>query len=160
ARAVLWAVARTLATQHSGIWGGIVDFDDSDSTVPEDIDGGASLPAGEIKEMWRDCEPETRRDLLRGHVGMLVAAVMGLPPSQSLNPTADLFELGMDSLMNVLLQRALTETLGEVLPQSIVFDYPTVEELADYLVTIPDGDQSGATADEDLTESDLSEKVG
>ncbi|MCU1694438.1 MAG: Phenolpthiocerol synthesis type-I polyketide synthase ppsC, partial [Mycobacterium sp.] len=160
ARAVLWAVARTLATQHSGIWGGIVDFDDSDSTVPEDIDGGASLPAGEIKEMWRDCEPETRRDLLRGHVGMLVAAVMGLPPSQSLNPTADFFELGMDSLMNVLLQRALTETLGEVLPQSIVFDYPTVEELADYLVTIPDGDQSGATADEDLTESDLSEKVG
>jgi acyl transferase domain-containing protein len=160
ARAVLWAVGRTLATHHSEIWGGIVDLDDSAASAPDDIDGGTSLPAGEIKDVWRDCEPEMRRDLLRGHVGMLVAAVMGLPPSQSLNPTADFFELGMDSLMNVLLQRALTETLGEVLPQSIIFDYPTVEELADYLVTISDGGLINVAAQGDLTENDLSQRVG
>ena len=97
-------------------------------------------------------------------MGVLVAAVMGLPSSQSLNPSADFFELGMDSLMNVILQRALTETLGEVLPQSVVFDYPTVEALADYLAAvlpelIGDAEQQSVDAYEDLTEADLSERV-
>nr|WP_269770365.1 acyl carrier protein [Mycobacterium dioxanotrophicus] len=97
-------------------------------------------PVGDIKDVWRVCEPEERRALLQNHVGVLVAAVMGLPSAQSLNPDADFFELGMDSLMNVILQRALAETLGEVLPQTVVFDYPTVTELADHLAEIVDAD--------------------
>jgi acyl transferase domain-containing protein len=145
--AVLWAVARALATQHSEIWGGIVELDESASARSDDIEDLASLPAGEIKDVWRDCEPEVRCQLLRDHVAMLVAAVMGLPSSKSLNPTADFFELGMDSLMNVVLRRALTETLGEELPQSLIFDYSTVEELADYLVAIPDGELSETVAE-------------
>ena len=125
AHAVLWGLGRALALEHPDIWGGIVDLDDS---VPAEADnhGGtddaATMPAGEIKEVWRTCEPEQRRTLLRNHVGVLVAAVMGLPSSQSLNPSTDFFELGMDSLMSVILQRALAETLGELLPQSVVFD--------------------------------------
>ena len=163
AHAVLWGLGRTLALEHPDIWGGVIDVDDS---VPAEADSnghtedGATVPSGEIKDVWRSCEPEQRRTLLRDHVGVLVAAVMGLPPSQSLNPSADFFELGMDSLMNVILQRALDATLGEVLPQSIVFDYPTVEALADYLVTIADADQNSVDAHEDLTETDLSERVG
>jgi len=95
---------------------------------------------------------------------VLVGAVMGLPSSQSMNPSADFFELGMDSLMSAILQRALAETLGEILPQSIVFDYPTVEALADYLATIlPElievADQKSVDTYEDLTEADLSERV-
>src|SRR6202042_156964 len=43
---------------------------------------------------------------------------------------------GMDSLMSVTLQRALSDSLGETLPASVVFDYPTVEALSDYLATI------------------------
>ena len=161
AHAVLWGLGRALALEHPDIWGGIVDLDDS---VPAEADNhggtddGATMPAGEIKEVWRTCEPEQRRTLLRNHVGVLVAAVMGLPSSQSLNPSTDFFELGMDSLMNVILQRALAETLGEVLPQTVVFDYPTVEALADYLATIGDAGQSVDVC-EDLTEAGLSERV-
>jgi acyl transferase domain-containing protein len=163
AYAVLWGLGRTLALEHPDIWGGIIDLDDSVPTEANSnghTEDGATMPAGEIKDVWRSCEPEQRRTLLRNHVGVLVAAVMGLPPSQSLNPSADFFELGMDSLMNVILHRALAETLGEVLPQSVVFDYPTVEALADYLVTIADADQNSVDAHEDLAETDLSEKVG
>jgi acyl carrier protein len=162
AHAVLWGLGRTLALEHPDIWGGIINLDDS---VPAEADSnghtedGATMPAGEIKDVWRSCEPEQRRALLRDHVGVLVAAVMGLPSSQSLNPSADFFELGMDSLMSVILQRALAETLGEVLPQSAVFDYPTVEALADSLAAIGDADQQSVDAYEDLTEADLSERV-
>jgi acyl transferase domain-containing protein len=162
AHAVLWGLGRALALEHPDIWGGIVDLDDS---VPAEADNhggtddGATMPAGEIKEVWRTCEPQQRRTLLRNHVGVLVAAVMGLPSSQSLNPSTDFFELGMDSLMSVILQRALAETLGELLPQSVVFDYPTVEALAEYVATIGDADHKSVDAYEDLSEAGLSESV-
>ncbi|MBV9638645.1 MAG: acyltransferase domain-containing protein [Mycobacteriaceae bacterium] len=161
AHAVLWAVGRIFEREHPDIWGGIVDLDEPappghDSAHPID---GAAIPAGEIKDVWRTCGLPQRRAVLRNHVGVLVAAVMGLPPSQSLSPSADFFELGMDSLMSVILQRALAETLGEVLPQTIVFDYPTVEELADYLAGIADADSDSVDAYDDLTEADLSERV-
>ena len=61
---------------------------------------------------------------------------MGLASSQLLDPTAGFFQSGMDSLMSVTLQRSLSDSLGETLPASVVFDYPTVEALSDYLATI------------------------
>ncbi|WP_123029666.1 acyltransferase domain-containing protein, partial [Mycolicibacterium stellerae] len=157
AQAILWGLGRMLALQHPDIWGGIVEFGDTTSAEhpaeagdsAEDTDGPI---AGEIKDVWRVCGSDKRRQLLRDHVGMLVAAVMGLPAGQSLNASADFFELGMDSLMSVLLQRALAETLGEVLDQSVVFDFPTVEELAEHLATIGDADQ-------ELAGVEISEKV-
>ncbi len=138
ADAVLWGLGRALASEHPEIWGGVVDIDETEPAGPE---GDAeAAPVGDIKDVWRVCQPHERRALLQNHVGVLVAAVMGLPSPQSLNPDADFFELGMDSLMNVILQRALAETLGEVLPQTVVFDYPTVTELADHLAEIADAD--------------------
>jgi acyl transferase domain-containing protein/acyl carrier protein len=138
ADAVLWGLGRALASEHPEIWGGVVDVEETEPPgVGSDPTAG---PVGDIKDVWRVCEPEERRALLQNHVGVLVAAVMGLPSAQSLNPDADFFELGMDSLMNVILQRALAETLGEVLPQTVVFDYPTVTELADHLAEIADAD--------------------
>ena len=61
---------------------------------------------------------------------------MGLASPQLLDPTAGFFQSGMDSLMSVTLQRALSDSLGETLPASVVFDYPTVEALSDYLATL------------------------
>ena len=94
-------------------------------------------PGREFREALRDCPPERRRDMLIDHIGALAAAVMGLPASESLDPSAGFFQLGMDSLMSVTLQRALSASLGEN-PSSrrSIFDYPTVEALTDYLATL------------------------
>ncbi|WP_230865929.1 phthiocerol type I polyketide synthase PpsB [Mycobacterium canetti] len=100
--------------------------------APEDIGKGES----EFRTSLRSCPAERRRDMLFDHVGTLAATVMGMPPTQSLDPSAGFFQLGMDSLMSVTLQRALSESLGEFLPASVVFDYPTVYGLTDYLATI------------------------
>ena len=108
-----------------------------DDLLLTDEDGDtSSLPRTEFREALRECEPTRRRDLLVDHVSAVVAAVMGLDSPQSLDRSAGFFQSGMDSLMSVTLQRALSESLGEVLPASVVFDYPTVEALADYLATI------------------------
>src|ERR1700727_127759 len=73
---------------------------------------------------------------LRQHGAAQVVAAMGLRSAQLLDPTAGFFQSGMDSLMSVTLQRALSDSLGETLPASVVFDYPTVEALSEYLATL------------------------
>ena len=94
---------------------------------------------------------------------------MGLASPQLLDRSVGFFQSGMDSLMSVTLQRALSESLGEALPASVVFDYPTVEALADYLATIlPElvevADQENVDAYQDLTDDELlkelSERLG
>ncbi|KZS61151.1 polyketide synthase [Mycobacterium ostraviense] len=100
--------------------------------APEDV----ALPESEFRQALRKCHPERRQDMLFDHVGALAAAVMGMPATQTLDPLAGFFQLGMDSLMSVTLQRSLSESLGEFLPASVVFDYPTVYSLTDYLATI------------------------
>ncbi|KZS63253.1 polyketide synthase [Mycobacterium kansasii] len=100
--------------------------------APEDV----TLPESEFRQALRKCHPEHRQDMLFDHVGALAAAVMGMPAAQTLDPSAGFFQLGMDSLMSVTLQRSLSESLGEFLPASVVFDYPTVYSLTDYLATI------------------------
>jgi len=100
-----------------------------------DSDESSSITT-EFREELRDCEPTRRRDLLVDHVTEHVAAAMGLASPQLLDRSAGFFQSGMDSLMSVTLQRSLSESLGEVLPAAVVFDYPTVEALADYLATV------------------------
>jgi len=89
-----------------------------------------------FREELRECEPGDRVDLLTDHVAAHIAAAMGLASTNTLDPTVGFFQFGMDSLMSVTLQRSLSESLGEVLPASVVFDYPTLEALTDYLASI------------------------
>ncbi|MGH3554794.1 MAG: beta-ketoacyl reductase, partial [Mycobacterium sp.] len=126
----------------------------------DDDDDTPSMPRTELRKSLRDCKPERRRDLLVEHVTAQAVAAMGLTSSQPLDPSAGFFQSGMDSLMSVTLQRALAESLGEALPTSVVFDYPTVEALADYLATIlPElievAEQQNVDDYDDFTEAEL-----
>src|SRR5262249_49780379 len=109
--------------------------------------GDAPMPESEFRKALRNCQAGRRHDALLDHVGALAAKVIGMPPTETLDPSAGFFQLGMDSLMSVTLQRALSDSLGEFLPASVVFDYPTVYSLTDYLATIlPELiEQAGAT---------------
>ncbi|QUR66897.1 SDR family NAD(P)-dependent oxidoreductase [Mycobacterium spongiae] len=93
-------------------------------------------PESAFRKSLRTCQPERRRNLLFDHVNALATTVMALPPTKPLDPWTGFFQLGMDSLMSLALARALSESLGEFLPPSAVFDYPTVDALTDYLAGI------------------------
>ena len=54
--------------------------------------------------------------MLVEHIGAVTALVMGLPHTQSLDPSTGFIQLGMNSLTSVLLQRSLSQTFGETLP--------------------------------------------
>jgi phthiocerol/phenolphthiocerol synthesis type-I polyketide synthase B len=145
-----------------------------DDLLPTETEGDkSSALITEFREALLAAEPARRRGLLVDHVTAQVVSSMGLASAQLLDPSTGFFQSGMDSLMSVTLQRALSGSLGESLPASVVFDYPTVEALADYLATIlpelvevSEQQAAGKNGDayEDLSDDDLlkelSERLG
>jgi phthiocerol/phenolphthiocerol synthesis type-I polyketide synthase B len=128
------------------------------------IPGETAMPESEFRLALRNCPAERRHDVLLDQVARLAAKVMGLPPTESLDPATGFFQLGMDSLMSVTLQRSLSDTIGEFLPASVVFDYPTVYSLTDYLATVlPElteaSDQPDPDAYDEFSEAELLEQL-
>ncbi len=75
-----------------------------------------------------------REDLLASFLQGEVQAVLRLPSAPA--PTVGFFDLGMDSLMAVELRNRLNRAFSDtyVAPNTLVFDYPTIADLARHLV--------------------------
>ena len=104
-----------------------------DDLLTEDDTAPAAPTAS--SDTLRQCPPQRRRQRLLDHVAALASAVMGLTPAE-LDPTTGFFQLGMDSLMSVTLQRNLSASLVKPLTPAVIFDYPTVDSLAEHLATL------------------------
>ncbi|MEU2870580.1 SDR family NAD(P)-dependent oxidoreductase, partial [Streptomyces olivoreticuli] len=79
-------------------------------------------------------------DAVRGYVG----EVLGYGPGRLVGVDTPFKGLGFDSLMAVELRNRLNKATGLRLPASLVFDHPTVQELARYLETrLDSGDGPG-----------------
>ncbi|MEV4300845.1 type I polyketide synthase [Microbispora rosea] len=68
-------------------------------------------------------------DLVHDHV----AGVLNYPAGQPVEPTRGFLDLGFDSLTAVELRNGLTAATGLRLPATVIFDYPTPEDLAGHL---------------------------
>ena len=73
-----------------------------------------------------------RKDIVLAHIRGEVAQVLDCDPAQ-LDPQRGLFEMGMDSLMALKIQKRLEAILGRSLPSTLAFDHPTLDALAGYL---------------------------
>ena len=73
-----------------------------------------------------------RKALLLAALTDLVAEVLRLDRSE-IAPRQRLFDLGIDSLIAVELKNRLQSSLGTTLSTTLLFDYPTLDALADYL---------------------------
>lgn len=95
----------------------------------------ARLAAAEAGE-----RPEIIADLLATEL----AAVIGLGSKAEVDTSRKLSTMGVDSLLAVDLRNRLESALGHKLPASLLFDHPTIDELALHLSRALD--QSAAPA--------------
>ncbi|MEU6200453.1 type I polyketide synthase, partial [Streptomyces sp. NPDC047061] len=73
---------------------------------------------------------DEQEGLLVGLIGGEIAEVLGLDGAASVSPDRGLFDLGLDSLTAMDLHGRLSRATGLKLPSTLVFDYPTLLQLA------------------------------
>ena len=91
---------------------------------------GASSLAGRLRALGED----ERESLVLGVVRAEVATALGHSSPEAVAVRRPLQELGFDSLMAVELRNRLSVVSGLRLPTTLVFDYPTAEAIAGYLL--------------------------
>jgi acyl transferase domain-containing protein/ubiquinone/menaquinone biosynthesis C-methylase UbiE/acyl carrier protein len=102
-----------------------------------------SVPVGQpearqpetIRQRMDQVPPAKRHKLLAEFVRDQSAKLLGLDSTQSIDYKQSLHGLGLDSLMAVELRSLLSTELGlaRSLPATLIFDYPTIAALTDYL---------------------------
>jgi NAD(P)-dependent dehydrogenase (short-subunit alcohol dehydrogenase family) len=95
------------------------------------------IQLGEEEDLLRALEraaPEERKDILVDALRRQVCIVMGLRPEDAPEPHQGFFELGIDSLLSLELRNRVLHLVKRDFPATAVFDHPTVDALADYLL--------------------------
>ncbi|MCC6166644.1 MAG: SDR family NAD(P)-dependent oxidoreductase, partial [Caldilineaceae bacterium] len=72
--------------------------------------------------------------LVRAFVQDQARTVLGWDAARSVDPRQPLNEVGLDSLMAVELRNLISRGVNRLLPATLLFDYPTIDALADYLL--------------------------
>lgn len=107
----------------------------------------------DLVEQLKTTNTTKRRKLLQDHICSVVAKVLGWHLSESIDLQKGFFELGMDSLTSLDLKNQLQKSLKCSLPLNLVFEYPTVDLLTDYLVQELGLDSDDESAKEVQSES-------
>ena len=96
----------------------------------------ATAPKHDSLDAWRAAPAGHRRSLIIESLAAHARAVLGLDPSIGLDERMALKEVGLDSLMAVEMRNVLTRSVGRSLPATLLFDYPTIDALATYLMRV------------------------
>ena len=85
-----------------------------------------------------------RPSILRTFLRARVARTLGLAAGTTVDDRAPLRDVGLDSLLAIELRNVLGAAIGRTLPATLLFDYPTIEDLSAYLLTtlFPDAVES------------------
>ena len=104
-------------------------------TVAAD-DGDDSSSSEDLLAQLSATPPAGRENLLMSFLQREVQAVLRLPSAP--DASVGFFELGMDSLMAVELRNRLNRAFSDsyVAPNTLVFDFPTISDLARHLVDV------------------------
>ncbi len=97
--------------------------------------GAQKEQASAFRQQLEATAPSERKDLLVGYLCQQATKVLGLEDSFHIDPHQPLREMGLDSLMAIELKNAVVNAIGRDLPATLLFNYPTIDQLAEYLVS-------------------------
>jgi NAD(P)-dependent dehydrogenase (short-subunit alcohol dehydrogenase family)/acyl carrier protein len=98
------------------------------------VNGHGEQIQSDLSQRLAEIPPEQRHDFLVAYIRGQLVNILGLDPNYELEPHRGFFDLGIDSLMALDMKNRLQTALGFPIPTTLVFEYPTVEGLADYLL--------------------------
>ena len=93
--------------------------------------------------------PARRPALLRTVLKAHVSRTLGLGASSTIDDRQPLRDAGLDSLLAIELRNVIGTAIGRALPATLLFDYPTIDDLATHLITMlfPDSIASSVAAE-------------
>ena len=106
--------------------------------APDQRNGTPGIPneqATELIEQLGKATPSERTTLVTRHVRREVAAALALDAAE-VRVDDGLFDLGLDSLMALDLKTSFEQAFGLELANTLVFDYPTIDALAEHLLAV------------------------
>jgi NADPH:quinone reductase-like Zn-dependent oxidoreductase len=104
-----------------------------------------------LKERLANTPEQNRRALLLDYLCGQTRQILGLSPSSFVDEREPLVRMGLDSLMAVELRNQLSAALERPLMATLLFDYPTLSALANFLL----GAEKARTAERDALLEEL-----
>jgi len=122
---------------------------DTDSNEP-------NLNEKEFKKLLLQSTPAKQHSLIIDLIREEARHILGFDSISSIKPQDVLQELGFDSLMSVQLRNALSNKMDINLPTTLLFDYPSVDAMATYIIgqIIPE-DTSDFSAEHQETQTEI-----
>ena len=119
---------------------------------------GNPAAAAKKNESWlpqlEKAIPAARRDQLLQLLETRAQTTLGLNSGEEIDPAQPLQELGLDSLLSIELRNALSGCLDRELPATLLFNYPTLNALAGFIlrdvlppVQVGDGNRQAKSTD-------------
>lgn len=93
-----------------------------------------AAPQSDLRQQIAAAVPARRRPLVAAFVREKALRALGLDPSRNVDPRTPLGEFGLDSLLAVELRNTLGSALGQSLSATLLFDYPTLDALTDFIL--------------------------
>jgi acyl transferase domain-containing protein len=87
----------------------------------------------DLRQQLAEAPAGRRRSLVAGFVTGHALRILGMDPARPVDPQAPLGEFGLDSLLAVELRNTLSAALSQPLPATLLFEYPTLDALTDFL---------------------------
>jgi acyl carrier protein len=116
-------------------------------------------PAEDLCRQFNDAPKLRRRSMVARFVNDCALRILGMASGKPIDPSMPLGELGLDSLLAVELRNTLSAAVGQSLPATLLFDYPTIDTISDYFVNdifqAAEDDQQVQDGVETIAEFDL-----
>lgn len=135
---------------------------------------GADAKPGRIAALLESLSyvpSDERKEVVMEFINELAVRTLGLDAGVTIDPSILLTDVGLDSLMSVELRNSIGSAIGETLPSTMLFDYPSIDSLAEYLCNsiltfesesedVPAGENGiGDVIDDDLLRTLLENKL-
>jgi len=106
-----------------------------------------------IKKLKKALPGELKK-ILTSYIRSKLAIILGIKKPEKIHARERLFNAGMDSLMAIEFKNQLESDFGLIFRNSLLFDYPTVESLVDYLKDIVIAPENIELDDDEKSEDD------